>query len=152
MKIILKVCFSFLFFLISTLSFAQRPALVQADLAFDKGDYYDAATLYKKAFSKEKNKVKRAEIIFKVAESYRLTNDYKNQVVWYQKAIKANYKDPIAILRYADALKMDGKYDEAIVQYTIYEFQESRLYRSACRPRTRVFRAGAEMERQTSSL
>lgn len=107
--------------LAASLTFAQRGPTYQADLAYDKGDYYDAATLYKKAFTKEKNKVKRAEIIYKVAESYRLTNDYKNQEVWYAKAIKAGYKEPGAILHYADALKMNGKYDEAIVQYTAFQ-------------------------------
>ncbi len=121
MKIIQKILFPFLFIFLAFNSMGQRTSLVQADLAFTKGDYYDAATLYKKAFTKEKNKVKRAEIIFKVAESYRLTNDYKNQEVWYAKCIKANFKEPIAILRYADALKMNGKYDEAIVQYTNYK-------------------------------
>jgi peptidoglycan-associated lipoprotein len=121
MKVILNVFFSLLLFFPASFVFAQRTAQVQAELAFSKGDYYDAATLYKKAFSKEKNKVKKAEIIYKVAESYRMTNDYKNQEVWYAKAIKANFKDPEAILHYPDALKMNGKYDEAIVQYTNYK-------------------------------
>jgi peptidoglycan-associated lipoprotein len=121
MKIILKCCFSLLFFFIVTNSFAQRPAVQMAEQAYAKGDYYDAAALYKKAFSKEKNKVKRAEYIFKVAESYRMTNDYKNQEVWYAKAIKANNKNPDAIIRLADALKMNGKYDEAIVQYQNFQ-------------------------------
>jgi peptidoglycan-associated lipoprotein len=121
MKIISRIFF-FLVFLISSslISFGQNKYSVQGDQAFNKGDYYDASILYKKAFTKEKNKVKKAEIIFKVAESYRLTNDYNNQVVWYAKSIKANYKDPVAILRYADALKMKGKYDEALVQYENY--------------------------------
>lgn len=116
-RLLLTACLLFA----ATLTFAQRGPTYQADLAFDKGDYYDAAALYKKAFSKEKNKVKRAETIYKVAEAYRLTNDYKNQEVWYAKAIKANYKSPQAILHYADALKMNGKYDEAIVQYTAFQ-------------------------------
>ncbi len=121
MKIIQRIFFSLIFILSAIITNGQRTSLVQADLAFAKGDYYDAATLYKKAFTKEKNKVKRAEIIYKVAESYRITNDYKNQEVWYAKAIKANYKEPAAILHYADALKKNGKYDEAIVQYTNYK-------------------------------
>ena len=100
---------------------AQRGPTTAADLAFAKGDYYDAATLYKKAYTKEKNRVKKAEIIFKVAESYRLTNDFRNQEVWYAKAIKYKFKDPEAIVRLADALKANGKYDEAIVQYTNFQ-------------------------------
>ncbi len=121
MKIINRIFFSLLFILTTATTHAQRSPLMLADQAFQKGDYYDATTLYKKAFSKEKNKVKRAEIIYKVAESYRLTNDYKNQEVWYAKSIKATFKDPAAILHLADAMKMNGKYDEAIVQYTNYK-------------------------------
>lgn len=117
MRIITRLFFVIVFFLTSDLVIAQRGPTYQADQAFEKGDYYDAALLYKKAYTKEKNKIKRAEIIYKVAEAYRLTNDYKNQEVWYAKAIKAGLKDPEAIWKLANALKMNGKYDEAIVQY-----------------------------------
>ncbi|HNQ61878.1 MAG TPA: OmpA family protein [Bacteroidia bacterium] len=120
MRILTRLLIVSLFLLSSGSLSAQRTPLIQADLAFSKGDYYDAAILYKKAYTKEKNKVKKAEIIYKVAESYRLVNDFRNQEVWYNKSIKAKYKDPIAILQYADALKYNGKYDEAIVQYTNY--------------------------------
>ena len=101
--------------------FAQKSSTSNADAAFSKGDYYDAVPLYKKAFNKEKNKAKKAEILFKTAESYRMANDYKNQEVWYEKAIKGGYKEPEAILYYANALKFNGKYDEAIVQYNNYK-------------------------------
>ena len=120
MRILYRLLFTSLFVITSLLASAQRGPTFQADQAYDKGDYYDAALLYKKAFTKEKNKVKRAEIIFKVAESYRLTNDYKNQEVWYAKSLKAGLKDAEALRRYADALKMNAKYDEAIVQYNAY--------------------------------
>lgn len=121
MRLFKRFFFILLLASISQASIAQRGPSFQAEQAFNKGDYYDAAALYKKAFTKEKNKVKRAEIIYKVAESYRLTNDFKNQEVWYAKAIKANFKDPEAIVHYADALKVNGKYDEAIVQYTNFQ-------------------------------
>ena len=98
-------------------SFGQKASSSSADAAYSKGDYYDAVPLYKKAFSKEKNKAKKAEILFKTGECYRQVNDYKNQEVWYQKAIKGGYKEPQVYLLYAHALKLDGKYDEAIVQY-----------------------------------
>lgn len=120
MRINIRLFFTAVFILSSGILFAQRGPTYQADQAFEKGDYYDAAILYKKAYTKEKNKVKRAEIIYKVAESYRLTNDYKNQEVWYAKAIKAGLKEPDAILKLAQAMKMNGKYDEAIVQYNAY--------------------------------
>ena len=97
------------FLLVANFSFAQNAATRAADKAFQSGDYYDAITLYKKAYTKEKNKPKRAEIIFMVAESYRHINDYKNQEVWYAKAIKAKYKDPKAVLYLAYALRSSRK-------------------------------------------
>src|SRR5262245_45301315 len=100
-------------------SMAQKSSA--ADAAFEKGDYYDAINLYKKAFSKEKTKAGKAEIVFKTAESYRKVNDFKNQELWYEKAIKAGYKEPEAIRLLAEALKFNGKYDEAIVQFNNYK-------------------------------
>ena len=64
---------------------AQKTASTPADAAFINGDYYDAIALYKKAFSKEKNKAKKTEIVFKTAESYRMAKDFKNQEIWYEK-------------------------------------------------------------------
>jgi peptidoglycan-associated lipoprotein len=118
---ILKLIPAVILLFISAATFAQRGVTYNADKAFDSGDYYDAITLYKKAYTKEKNKPKKAEIIFKVAESYRKTNDYKNQEVWYGKAVKAKIKNPNATLYLAHALKYNGKYDEAIVQYEAYK-------------------------------
>ena len=112
-----RLIFTTLFSLMVILAFGQRGPSYPADQAFLKGDYFDAAALYKKAFTKEKNKTKKAEIIFMTAECYRMTNDLKNAETWYAKAIKANIKNPEAFVRYADALKCNGKYDEAIVQY-----------------------------------
>ena len=103
---------------------AQHARTVDADLAFSKGDYYDAIDMYKKAYSKENNKEARAEIVFKTAECYRMVNDAKNQADWYDRAIKAGYKDNIVILRLADALKFQGKYDEALAKYNEYSKAE----------------------------
>jgi peptidoglycan-associated lipoprotein len=120
---ILKSFFTITLILAVQFVFAQQMHGVkaQADKAFDSGDYYDAVTLYKKAFTKEKDKKKKAEIVFRVAECYRHTNDFKDQEIWYAKAIKQGYKGPEAILYLADALKSNGKYPEAIVRYTDYK-------------------------------
>ncbi len=121
MKICKSVVFLIIYLATAVTVYAQKGPTSAADAAFSKGDYYDAVPLYKKAFSKESNKAKKAEILFKTAESYRMANDFKNQESWYEKSIKGGYKEPIAILRYADALKFNGKYDEAIVQYNAYK-------------------------------
>ena len=118
---VLKFIPAAVFFFVSTAIFAQRGPTYMADKAYESGDYYDAINLYKKAYTKEKNKAKKADVIFHVAECYRHTNDYKNQEVWYGKAVKAKIKDPNAVLFLANALKYNGKYDEAIVQYEAYK-------------------------------
>ncbi len=93
----------------------------KADKAYDQAEYYNAINLYKKAYSKEKNKPALAAIMFKTAESYRMTNDTKEAENWYSKAIKGNYADPIAVYQYAQMLKANGKYEEAIAQYNEYQ-------------------------------
>src|SRR5689334_19547946 len=118
----ISICICVLF--IAQNVMAQRGSTYNADKAFESGDYYDAITLYKKAYTKEKNNAKKADILFLIAECYRHTNDYKNQEVAYAKAIKAKYKDPKAVLYLANALKFNGKFDEAIVRYNEYKKEE----------------------------
>src|SRR5271170_8076254 len=80
-------------------TFAQggppKSASSDADVAFASGNFYDAIPLYKKAFSKEKSKDKKAAIVFKTAECYRNISDVPNEIVWYDKAVKAGYTDPV---------------------------------------------------------
>jgi peptidoglycan-associated lipoprotein len=105
----------------SSLAQAQRNYMEIADNSYKKGDFYIAIDQYKEAYSKEKDKAKKAEIIYKTAGCYRMANDTKQSEVWYDKAIKANYPDALAVLYYAQALKANGKYDEAIVQFNKYK-------------------------------
>jgi peptidoglycan-associated lipoprotein len=120
---ILKTFLTAVFILSVIFASAQqgRGPRFMADKAYDSGDYYDAITLYKKAYTKEKNKTKRADIVYRIADCYRKTIDYKNQELWYAKAIKQGYKGADAILYLAEALKFNGKYPEAIVRFTDYK-------------------------------
>ena len=89
----------------------------KADKAFALEQYNKAAELYKKAYSKTKNRALMAEITFKQAECYRLTGvdrDAKRAESYYKRAIKAKYPDVIVYLRYADILKKNAKYAEAL--------------------------------------
>ena len=95
----------------------------KADKAFALEQYNKAAELYKKAYSKTKNRALKAEITFKQAECYRLTGvdrDAKRAESYYKRAIKAKYPDVIVYLRYADILKKNAKYAEALEQYRRY--------------------------------
>lgn len=100
---------------------AQKNYAKDADKAFDNKQYYTAIELYKVAYTKEKNKEKKATVLFKTGECYRAIGDLKGQENYYNKAIKANYPDPVAHLYLANAKKQQGKYDEALVEYQNYK-------------------------------
>ena len=101
-------------------SFAQKVVTEKADEAFLAGGYYLAIDLYKQAYGKTKDKVVRSQISYNVALCYRKINNYKQAEIWFRKAIKKNHTNPQMYLFYADALKINQKYEEAIENYEKY--------------------------------
>ena len=99
---------------------SKSKRLSKADKAFDLEEYYKAAELYKKAYEKAKNRAVKAEIIFKQAECYRLSGNTKRAANYYKRAIKTKFPNTIVYLRYADVLRMNENYDEALIQYQKY--------------------------------
>jgi peptidoglycan-associated lipoprotein len=93
----------------------------KADKAFNAAQYYTASALYKKAYAKLKKREDKATAAFKAGECARMMNNSMEAEDFYGKAVAAKYQDPIAILRYAEALKANGKYAEAIVKYNAYK-------------------------------
>ncbi len=100
---------------------AQKNYKLEADVAFAGGKYYKAIEMYKKAYTKETKKEVKAEILFQIAECYNGKNDGKQAAVWYTKAIKARYEDPIAIFKVAEIYRSEGKYEEAMAEYKKYK-------------------------------
>lgn len=123
MKICRIVCITVLMIgVIGTRSYAQKNFAADADKAFKYYQYYEAVSLYKKAYSKvKKNKAEKARIIFQIAECYRLANDTKQAETWYKKAVGVKYPDPMTTMYYADMLKANEKYDDAVIQYNAYK-------------------------------
>lgn len=89
----------------------------QAYEAYDAQQYYEAIELLKDAFSEVRGREKKTAILFKIAQSYRNILDYKNAENYYNKANKLGYDGPEAALYYADMLKAQGEYEEAITAY-----------------------------------
>lgn len=112
--------FAFLVMLSVTAS-AQKNYKLDADVAFGGGKYYKAIEMYKKAYTKETKKEVKAEILFQIGECYRGKNDGKQAAVWYNKAIKARYEDPIAMYYVAEIYRAEGKYEEAMAEYKKYK-------------------------------
>ena len=92
----------------------------KADKLFNTAQYYAAGALYKKAYARFKKNEDKGRAAFFAGESARMMNNNLEAEEWYGKSVKAKYSDPISIRLYADALKRNGKYAEAIAQYNAY--------------------------------
>ncbi len=97
----------------------KKPKDSRAQAAFDAGEYYTAIDLYKDAYNKV-DKDQKIAIFFKVGECYRITGDARSAALWYSKAIREDYQDPILFLRYGQVLLVNEEYAEAEVEFKKY--------------------------------
>jgi peptidoglycan-associated lipoprotein len=102
---------------------AQKRKAEKAYSAFNAGEYYDAIDQFKSAYSKTKksDKVTRADLVYMIAECYRLTNDPKNAETWYRLAVRSSNSKPDAQFWLAESIKKNGKYTQAIDEYKKYK-------------------------------
>lgn len=119
MKINKIILLLFVLALISPVVVAQRD-IDKGYEFFEKGEWAAAKDYLKSGYTKIKDRKKKPEVTFMIAECYRSMHNTKVAESWYRKAIFRKYTDPIAILYYADMLKMNEKYDEAVIQYKAY--------------------------------
>ncbi len=92
----------------------------RAQAAFDAGEFYNAIDLYKDAYNKV-DKEQKPAIFFKIGECYRIIGDPRSAVLWYKKAVREEYQDPIIFLRYGQMLLINEKYEEAVEEYKKYQ-------------------------------
>ena len=96
----------------------------KADKKFDLGEYYTAGEMYRAVYpriSAKKKKKQKAEVAFKMGNAYRLIENNKRAEGAYKNAVRYNYKDSIVHYYYAEVLKNNGKYKEALKQYQEFE-------------------------------
>ncbi|MCX6253467.1 MAG: hypothetical protein NTV31_03200, partial [Bacteroidia bacterium] len=102
---------------------AQKRKAERAYSSFNAGEYFDAIDQFKDAYSKTKkaDKNSRTELVFLIAECYRLINDPKNAETWYKLEVKSSYSKPDAQYWLAESLKKNGKYPLAIDEFKKYK-------------------------------
>ncbi len=111
-------------FLLSFSTIAQNKYTKAADESFADQQYMLALTRYQKAYSKlKKNKTEKERVSFRMAECYRMMNNTKKAEIAYKRLLTSKYikQEPRIYLYYADALKANGNYDEAINQYKAFQ-------------------------------
>ena len=124
MKRYILIIMSALFIFMSSDIYAQRrnPAK-NAELAFGRKQYTEAADRYKKAYRKvRRNKDERNRISFQMGECYRLIGLTKRAEPYYKRLLKTEYPNthPELYLYMAETYKMNEKFKDAIEMYEAY--------------------------------
>jgi peptidoglycan-associated lipoprotein len=99
---------------------AQNKKAIKAYATYDAGEYYNAIDQFKDAYQKITDKKEKLHIAFYIAECYRKTDNPPQAALWYGKIVAKDYENPLSILYYADALRMNQNYEEARSQYQHY--------------------------------
>lgn len=121
---------SYFIFLIIAATLLQscsiKARIKAADKRYDIGEYFVAADLYKRIFSKIplKDKPTRSHVAFRQAECYRFINSSRAEQA-YNNAIRNLYSDSIVYLRLAQVQQRQGKYGDARKNYGIYLQKDS---------------------------
>lgn len=95
----------------------------KAKIAFNNKKYNTAANLFKKVYTKVADEDKKAEVVFFIAESYRLSNNFKQAFNWYEQLINTKYPDPKILYSYGLLLKNVERYEDAARQFNDYLFE-----------------------------
>ena len=94
-------------------------AIKKGDKAYALGEYYDAATQYKKAYSQTppKQRDQRGRLALKMAECYRRINYTQKAIASYNNAIRYKQADSLTHLHLGQQLMKNGQYKEAAKQF-----------------------------------
>lgn len=108
------------FIVFAALIFASRCTTVQkaktgAD-AFDRKQYFLAASLYEKEFGANSEKNIRAKLAYGAAMSYQKTNETPRSIQWFREAAELGFGD-VAWRQYGLALIQNRQYEEAIAVF-----------------------------------
>lgn len=130
-QIIKALVFSFVFLGINAFTIAQVKDrdIINGDKYFAIDDYYLANEYYEKALE---NKIDTIYVHYQLGECKRYFFEYQEAEMHYQIAAdNAIDKFPLARHYYAGMLKVNGKYEEAIVEYDKFlkEYTKDDLYR-----------------------
>ena len=106
----------FLFLSINiTLSNAQ---ISKADKYYAKLEYAQAIPIYEKALKKTVDN--KQDALLKLADCYRILNEYQKAEICYKQAIDMGTAPADAIYNYGNVLKSNNKYNEALDQFYYY--------------------------------
>lgn len=102
---------------VALLSGCATSGSIKGDKQFARGQYDLAIPLYKSEVAKGKN---AAIANYRIGEAYRLSNRVELAEPFYKEALDGKVKNADAGFHYAEALRANGKFDEASAQFATY--------------------------------
>lgn len=106
-----------------SLASCKGPKLRDADEAYDRGEYFDAATIYRKlynTYNRKEDQWLRGELAFQLGMCHLKLNQGNRAAAAFQNAIRYDYEDTTLMLRLAQAQQREGQYAAAIKSYNEY--------------------------------
>lgn len=110
--------------LFTLVGMAQNDITADADAAFDRGGYFDAAKDYQACYAKLKGDLdEKGRVCYRIAECYRMSRALKASEEWYKRSIDLKWADdnPNVFKHYGMALMGQGEFDDAIEQLEKYK-------------------------------
>ncbi len=106
-------------------------AMKKGDKYFALGEYYDAATCYKKAYSQTsvKERPLRGQRALKMADCYRRINQTQRAIAAYNNAVRYKQADTTALFHLAQLQLKNGSYKDA--EKTFLQLQDSLTSRTS---------------------
>ncbi len=125
MRKLIYIIFSFISIVVLA-GACQQVKLSDADKKFAEGEYFTASEMYQKIYRKlpRKDRDMRGIVAWRLAESYRLSNNPVRAVSAYTNATNYNVPDSTLPLQYARTLHKTGDYKKSAEQYS--EFLKAR--------------------------
>lgn len=108
---------------VMSLASCKGPKLRDADEAYDRGEYFDAAAIYRKLYNRYNRKEDawlRGELAFQLGMCHLKLNQGSRATAAFQNAIRYDYEDTTVLLRLAQAQQREGQYAAAIKSYNEY--------------------------------
>ncbi len=118
-KLLLPVflCFALL---LSFASCGVNAGLAKGNKRFELGEYNAAANSYRRVYARVKNRAQKAQVAYRMGFCYQKTGVPMRAMQAYNNAIRQNYPNDTVYILYANVLRQNGRFSEAITYYERY--------------------------------
>jgi peptidoglycan-associated lipoprotein len=112
-------------FLILQVSFfwscSSKKNLRLANTSYEIGEYSLAIEKFRKSYRKTKGTtMEKAEMAFRMGQTYQAMGEYANASIWYRNAIRRKYPENKAMLYFADCQRAGQEFESAREWYLAY--------------------------------